>query len=126
MRRQVLPILALLCLVGLAACDSGTVQVARSEAAAPSEPVVFRVSPDGRRLEGYRADDGVTPQGSVALPEGAVWSVAGVGEDLRVWVHSDARVMLVNASDWKVIGDWARPLGAPEQRMLAQRGNGAS
>lgn len=99
--------------------------VQRTELAVAPGPVVFRVTPDGKRLEGFGVRNGITPLGSVTLPEGAVWSVVGAGADLRVWIHSDERVALVDASDWKVVGEWARPVGRPAQPMLAQRDTSA-
>ena len=127
MRGQLLLIVVLLSSVGLAACDSGnaamtrTAQVLVAESAAADERLVFRVSADGTRLDAFDARNAKVPLGRVALPKGAVWSVVGAGDDLKVWVHGDERVTLVSARDWKVIGDWARPAGGPAQRMLAQR-----
>ena len=127
MRGQLLWIVVLLSSVGLAACDSGnaamqrTAEVASAQSNAAAEPLVFRVSSDGKRLDAFDARNAKRPLGSVALPEGAVWSVVGAGDDLKVWVHSDQRVTLVDVRDWRVIGDWARPDGGPARSMLAQR-----
>ena len=121
MRGQVLSIIGVLSIVGLAACDSGATSLQRTELTAAPGPVVFRVSPDGKRLEGFGVRNGITPLGSVGLPEGAVWSVVGTGADLRVWIHGEDRVALVDARDWKVVGEWARADGGPVQAMLAQR-----
>lgn len=121
MRGQILSIIGVLSIVGLAACDSGATTLQRAELTAAPGPVVFRVSPDGKRLEGFGVRNGIAPLGSVNLPEGAVWSVVGTGADLRVWIHDEERVALVDARDWKVVGEWARADGGPQQTMLAQR-----
>ena len=107
MGRKSLFLSALVVLATLAGCD-GRVAGQGAPWVESSDRVVFRVSPDGAWLEGLGVGRGVTPLGRIRLPENAVWSVAGAGPDLRVWVHSDTRVMLVDARRWAVVGDWPR------------------
>ncbi|MCB1959373.1 MAG: hypothetical protein KDE68_02425 [Rhodocyclaceae bacterium] len=116
MNRIGMYVCAALLLGGLAGCGRP------STASAPPERIVFRVSPDGDWLEGRAAGREEAPLGRIRLPENAVWSVADSGEDLRVWVHSDAGVMLVDARRWAVLGEWPREAAtdAPPS-LLAQR-----
>jgi hypothetical protein len=84
------------------------------------ERMVYKVSEDGRRLMGYHATDLVHPVGGVALPPGAVWSVAGIGDAPQVWIHSDASVQLVDARSWQTLATWSR-LDTVAPVQLAQR-----
>jgi hypothetical protein len=80
----------------------------RADIADGSERLIYKVSADGRRLEGYAADRSAVPVGSVDLPPGAVWSVAGVGDAPRIWIHSDEAVRLVDTRHWQTVASWSR------------------
>ncbi len=70
--------------------------------------VVYKVSADGQRLEGYSARDRRIRLGSVALPPGAVWSVANGVDGRQIWIHGRDAVILVDTRNWKEVGRWAR------------------
>ncbi|QID16957.1 hypothetical protein G3580_04460 [Nitrogeniibacter mangrovi] len=96
----------------LAACGrntaspGGVVEVAQGR-------VVYKVSADGKRLEAYAARNGVTPLGSIALPPGAIWSVANGADGRKVWIHGRNVVMLVDTRTWTEVARWNRDDGAP-------------
>jgi len=86
-----------------------------------SERLIYKVSADGRRLEGYAANRPAFPVGSVDLPHGAVWSVAGVGDASQIWIHSDEAVRLVDTRHWQTVASWSRN-DAVTDVQLAQGG----
>jgi len=80
----------------------------RADTVDGSERLIYKVSADGRRLEGYAANQPAFPVGGVDLPRGAVWSVAGVGDAPRIWIHSAEAVRLVDTRHWQTVASWSR------------------
>jgi hypothetical protein len=80
----------------------------RADNADGSERLIYKVSSDGRHLEGYAANKPTVPVGSVDLPAGAVWSVAGLGDSPQVWIHSRESVRLVDTRQWRTVATWTR------------------
>ena len=104
--------------LALAACGQGAPVSAVADDVANGR-VVYKVSADGARLEGYSARDRRIRLGSVALPPGAVWSVANGADGRQIWIHGQNAVMLVDTRTWKTVAHWARAHDTPA--MVAER-----
>jgi len=93
---------------GLVFAVAGMLACSRTDGADGSERMIYKVSADGRHLEGYAANQPAVPVGRVDLPAGAVWSVAGLGDSPQVWIHSQESVRLVDTRHWRTVASWSR------------------
>lgn len=93
----------------------------RTDTVDGSERLIYKVSADGRRLEGYATNQPGVPVGSVDLPPGAVWSVAGLGDAPKIWIHSKEAVRLIDTRRWQTVASWSRN-DAVADVQLAQGG----